>query len=103
MVALSSLSEAEQVLFAKMANRSSSRAVPEHRLVMARKLGRPLASAEVVHHRNGVKSDNRLRNLELTDNATHKREHNSILSELKRLRRENERLRSELRKYRTAG
>lgn len=43
----------------------------QHILVMERSIGRRLTLDEVVHHRNEVKTDNRIENLQLMTNGEH--------------------------------
>lgn len=54
--------------------------VYEHRKVMAESIGRPLLKTELVHHVNGIKTDNRLNNLQIVSRFEHAQIHSGELT-----------------------
>ncbi len=59
-----------------------------HVMLMELKICRALMRNECVHHKNGIKTDNRLENLELMLHKEHSREHSTKISK-ERLRNAN--------------
>jgi len=59
--------------------------ISEHRYIMAQHLGRCLERKELVHHLNGIKSDNRIENLGLVSPTNHEH-HTFIVLLQKRIR-----------------
>lgn len=58
--------------------------VKEHRLIMEKVIGRKLGIDEVVHHKNGIKTDNSMDNLEVMTRSEHTKLHNKTYSREKR-------------------
>ncbi len=81
--------------------RTKNGTVREHRLVMARHLGRPLLKSETVHHIDGDRQNNALENLELWVRPhPDGRRLSDVLKENDRLREENAFLRAEVERLR---
>ena len=66
--------------------------VREHRLVMAKSLGRCLQFDEIVHHINNIRDDNRLDNLEIIRGAVYHLLDSNTKSQITRLNNARERL-----------
>lgn len=72
--------------------------VLEHRLVMAKSLGRCLHRWEIVHHKNHIRDDNRIENLQLVSDDRHT-QITIMENRIRFLEKENALLKSQLSSY----
>ncbi len=63
-----------------------------HRLIIEKYIGRKLKNNEVVHHLNGIKTDNRIENLEVLTGSVHSKSHAERLIEIALLKKKVESL-----------
>lgn len=63
------------VYYPKHVNATKDGYIMEHHLVMEKHIGRPISKGEVVHHRNHIRNDNSIENLQLMTFSEHARYH----------------------------